>query len=166
MSTNVAAIDSERVSAWLNLIQAGSVVSEAVEGALQADVGLTLAEHEVLVRLAHTPEGRLPMHDVAELLLVSKSGVTRIVDRMVRDGMVERTSCATDRRIVYAQLTEAGRRKLDQAEPVFSRALDGAFSTHLGDVDVRRLRGALRKVLEGNGAWAEVRCTLGSSDEA
>lgn len=153
----------ERVSAWLNLVQAGVVVSEGVEQALEAGAGLSLAEHEVLVRLARTPEGRLPMHDVAELLLVSKSGVTRIVDRMVRDGWLERTSCATDRRIVYAQLTEAGRQKLADAEPVFAHALDERFSSHLADLDVRRLRSALRKVLEGNGAWEEDRCTVSSS---
>ena len=158
MGTNTT-IASERVSAWLNLVQAGSIVSEALEGALEAEVGLSLAQHEVLVRLSSASEGRLPMHDVADLLLVSKSGVTRLVDRMVRDGLVERTSCASDRRIVYAQLTPAGRGKLEEAGPVFVGALEDAFSAHLADADVRKLRSTLRKVLEGNGAWEEDRCT-------
>lgn len=163
MSTAITTVDVERVNAWLNLIQAGSVVSEAVEQALQENVRLSLPEHEVLVRLSGTAEGRLPMHDLADLLLVSKSGVTRLVDRMVRDGLVERASCATDRRIVYASLTPEGRRRVREAEPVFERALDERFSAHLGDMDVRRLRSALRKVLEGNGAWEDDRCTRGLS---
>src|SRR5436309_916604 len=103
----------DRMSAWINLVQADSVVSAGIEERLQRACGLSLAEHELLVRLGHAPEGRLRMLDLAHLLLVSKSGATRLVDRLTKEGLVERALCSTDRRVVYAGLTDKGRALLD-----------------------------------------------------
>jgi DNA-binding MarR family transcriptional regulator len=99
------------------------------------------------------------MADLASLLLVSKSGVTRLVDRVEQAGLVEREFSATDRRVTFASITPAGREALDRANPAFARGLAQAFSRHLADSDLRCLRAALRKVLEGNGQWEEDRCS-------
>jgi DNA-binding MarR family transcriptional regulator len=152
-------IDQERFGAWMNLLQANAVVAEALEDRLQAECGLSLAEHETLVRIAGAPEGRLRMAEVASLLLVSKSGVTRLVDRLEREGFLERGGCATDRRVTYAVITPAGRDALEGSMPVLGEALEIAFSRFLGEGDVRALRKALRKVLEGNGKWEQDRCS-------
>jgi len=151
--------DPEPFGAWMNLLQAQAVVTEALEARLEAEVGLSLAEHEALSRVSFAPDGRLKMAELADLMLVSKSGITRLVDRVVRQGLVERTTCDTDRRITYASITAKGRRAVDRANPVLESGLAEVFSRPLGDADLRGLRRSLRKILEGNGKWAEERCS-------
>jgi DNA-binding MarR family transcriptional regulator len=152
-------LEAERFGAWINLLQAHAVLADALEQRLQSECGLSLAEHETLSRLAGTLDGRLRMADVASLLLVSKSGVTRIVDRLEGAGLVTRGTCHTDRRGTFAVITKEGRDALTRAKPAVGAALDSAFSQHLSDADVRALRRVLRKVLEGNGKWEESRCS-------
>jgi DNA-binding MarR family transcriptional regulator len=148
---------TERAGAWLNLLQVDTVVSEALERRLEERHGISLAEHEVLVRLSHESKG-YRMHELASLLLVSKSGVTRLIDRMVAAGLVRREPCPTDRRVIHASITPKGRIKVDRSMPDFLAALDEAFSAHLNSDDVAALRTALRKVLEGNEKWEDRRC--------
>ena len=152
-------LDDERLGAWLNLIQANRVVSDTLEEGVEAAAGLSLAEYELLLRIGHSPDGRLRMADLASLLLVSKSGVTRLVDRVELAGLAKREFSANDRRVTFASITDAGREALDRAAPAFARGLAQAFAHHLDDSDVACLRAALRKVLEGNGQWEESRCS-------
>lgn len=77
--------------------------------------GLGLSEFDVLLRLARSPDERLRMTDLASQAGMSASGLTRLVDRLVRDGLVDRAPCPTDRRGSFAVLTEAGRRRIDAA---------------------------------------------------
>jgi DNA-binding MarR family transcriptional regulator len=149
----------ERTRAWLNVVQTNRVVSDALEEAVEAAAGLSLAEFELLVRISNAEDGRLRMVDLADLLLVSKSGVTKLVDRVEGAGLVARESSAEDRRLTFARITKDGRRALGRAAPAFEEAHERVFSQHLSDQDVRCLRGALHKVLEGNGAWEERRCS-------
>jgi len=155
----------EPFGTWINLLQAQAVVTEALEARLEAQAGLSLAEHEALARVSSAPEGRLKMAELAGLMLVSKSGVTRLIDRLERRGLVERTTCSTDRRVTYAAITVEGRRAAERANPVLEAGLAEVFSRHLGAGDVRNLRRSLRKILEGNGKWEEERCS-GSFHEA
>jgi DNA-binding MarR family transcriptional regulator len=151
---------TEELSAWLNLIQTHEAVAAGLEDMLKRANGLSLAQHEVLVRLAEAPEGRLRMLDLTGLVLLSKSGMTRMIDRMERDGLVERQSCDTDRRVVYAAIMPKGRRILDETTPVFLAGIEEHFSRHLSEAEVRALRKILRKLLAGNGQWEEARCEM------
>lgn len=151
---------SEELSAWLNLIQSYEAVAAGLETTLERAKGLSLAEHEVLVRLAEAPDGRLRMLDLTNLVLLSKSGVTRLVDRMQGEGLVERQSCPTDRRVVYATITAKGRLVLEEMTPAFLAGIERHFARHLSDADVRSLRKVLRKLLVGNGRWEESRCGM------
>jgi DNA-binding MarR family transcriptional regulator len=151
--------EQERLGAWLNFLQAHAAVVDSLERKLESEKGLPLPWHEVLMRLASSPDGRLRMFDLSELLLLSKSGATRLVDRMEEAGLVSRGGCATDRRVTYAVITEKGRITLEDSMPVFQRGVEEFFSKHLTDEDVAALRGVLRKLLEGNGEWREHRCS-------
>src|SRR5438093_9442075 len=142
--------DTEGFQAWVNLLQAQVVVVEALEERLQAQSGLSLAEHETLVRLAESPEGYRRMAELAGLLLVSKSGGTRLVDRLVAAGLVARESCATDRRGTYAVLTAAGRGALDPGTPVVRTAPGETVPPHLPHADAPGLPRLLRKLLEAD----------------
>jgi DNA-binding MarR family transcriptional regulator len=151
--------DGEQLGAWLNLIQANRIVSDVLEEHVEAAAGLSLAEHEVLIRIGFSADGKLRMADLANLLLVSKSGVTRLVDRVEQAGLVKREFSPDDRRVTFASITDAGRDALARANPAFARGLAQAFLQHLTTSDVQCLRAALRKVLEGNGEWEESRCS-------
>ena len=158
--------DLDRFNAWFTLLQAHSAVVESLEHKLESEAGVPLAWHEVLSRLVVAPEGRLRMLDLAGLIMLSKSGVTRLVDRMEGAGLVTRGSCATDRRVTYAIITPKGRATFERLRPVFSRGVDEYFSRHLSDADTRHLRSALRKVLQGNGRWEKDRCSAPASEPA
>ncbi len=152
-------LDDDRFHAWLNLIQTNSVVSSRMEARLDAACGLSLPEHELLIRLAQSPDRRLRMYDLASLLLLSKSGITRVVDRLEKRGLVVRKMSETDRRVVLAQLTDEGVETLAIARPVFAESIQEFFARHLTDDEIVSLRALLRKVLEGNSEWVAPRCS-------
>jgi DNA-binding MarR family transcriptional regulator len=127
------------------------VLAEAMEKRLRAQAGLSLAQFEVLSRLHQAPGTRLRMVDITRQLCVSKSGVTQLVDRLEVAGLVVRESCTSDRRLTYARLTDRGEEALCSAEPIWAPVVQEHFSRHLTSADIRCVRAALDKVLEGNG---------------
>jgi DNA-binding MarR family transcriptional regulator len=149
----------ERLDAWVAMARTYLTVTDRLERRMEQQAGIQLGWHEVLARLAGAPDQRLRMQDLAETVLLSKSGVTRLVDRMEEAGLVERDSCATDRRVVYAALTDRGREALARATPVFLGGLEELFAGHLTHQDAVRLRSILRAVLQGNGWWQEETCS-------
>jgi DNA-binding MarR family transcriptional regulator len=152
--------------ALVSFLQANRVVVDGLEERLRAEAGLSLAQVELLARLAQAPERRLRMTDITHLLQVSKSGITRLVDRLEEAGLVARESSRTDRRLTYASLTEQGMEVLGRCEPVFAAAVDEHFSKHLTPADVSALQAAVRQILDGNGAWDEARCAPIYEDSA
>ena len=156
----------DRFQAWLNLLQVHAVVGAKIEAELDAACGLSLAEHEVLLRLAHAPDDQLRMYDLSDLLLLSKSGITRLVDRLEKRGLIARELWEQDRRVIHARLSEEGRAVLERAKPVLARAVDDFFSSHLSDRDIASLRGALKRVLQANGSWAEQRCSPSYAEDS
>lgn len=139
------------MQAWRALLTAQAVVLDAVEGQLQ-DLGqIPLAWFEVLARLANEPQSSLRMQDLAERLVLSRSGVTRLADRLEAAGLIERASCPSDRRGTYAVLTDAGRTTLQRAQPLVDRAVDEQFGRHLEAPEARLLESILGKLLEAHG---------------
>jgi DNA-binding MarR family transcriptional regulator len=141
------------------LVHAQEAVAHVVERRLQERAGIPLAWHEVLFRLSHAPEEACRMHDLTRSTLLSKSGLTRLIDRMERDGLVRRTSDDEDGRGTLAVLTPKGRRTLYRCHPVFLDAIRDHFSRYLTDADSRELRRVLRKVLAANGHGDDPACS-------
>lgn len=158
-------LDDGRFQGWLNLMQAHSVVSARMGARLEAACGLSLAEHEVLIRLSQAPDRHLRMYDLASLLLLSKSGATRLVDRLEKRGLVSRKMSDTDRRVVLCCMTDDGVEMLERARPAIASGVEDYFSNHLSDEEIVSLRAVLRKVLHGNGEWIETRCSTMSERE-
>lgn len=154
-------VEQSHLHAWMAFLQAHDAVVDAVEGDLLRERGLTLSSYEVLSRLAQQPDGSMRMQDVARGALLSKSGMTRLVDRMQGAGLIGRRPCSEDRRVVYATLTAAGRRALTAAAPVFHRSLEDHFARLLPCDEVGRFLGALRTLIEGNGAQVVGECHSG-----
>ena len=121
---------------------------------------LSAVEFEVLMRLARSPERRLRMTDLAGQTSLSTSGVTRVVDRMDRGGLVGRQACPTDRRSSYAVITEAGLRRLDEVVPGHVALLQQWFIGQLSPEELDAMLGALRKIRDAVNPCA----TAGSDD--
>jgi DNA-binding MarR family transcriptional regulator len=140
----------EAMAAMRALLDTHRVIAEAMGQRLRAEVGLSLAQWEVLHRLDQAPGGRLRMVDITRQLCVSKSGVTQLVDRLERAGLVAREFSPSDRRLTYAALTERGSEVLRRAGPVWAPIVRRHFARHLSAEDLCCLREALAKVVAGN----------------
>jgi DNA-binding MarR family transcriptional regulator len=141
--------DHDLLQAWAGLRHASYALWRALETRLERETGADLPEHELLSHLAAAPEGRLRMVDLAELLTISRSGVTRLMDRLVGRGWVARQQPADNRREVYATLTPAGRAVLARTRATFASALQDTLGHHLDTHDVANLQYATRKLLQG-----------------
>ena len=140
--------DPERLAAWRLLLEAHAAVVDRLGRELEAACGLPLTWYDVLVQLAAAPEGRLRMRDLARAVLLSRSGLTRLVDRMEASGMVCREAHPSDGRGAFAVLTPAGRTALRRAAPVHLRGIEAHFARHLSDAGAAALRDALSRVVD------------------
>ena len=111
------------MTAWHAFIHAHARVVRLLEAELEAEQGLTLPGYEVLAHLSEAPDGRLRMSDLASYAVLTPSGLTRLVDKLARDGLVERLRCGSDARVVYASITDAGRERLACAYPTHLRGV-------------------------------------------
>ena len=108
-------VTSPAIEAFVRLVRANAAVTRQLSAQLSADHGLNLSAYEALLSLAGAPDSRMKRVDLANGLLLSAGGVTRLLDGLERDGLAAREECSSDRRISYAVLTEAGRNKLREA---------------------------------------------------
>jgi len=127
-------------------------LADAVSDRLEAEAGIPLAWYEVLAALADAPEGALRMQDLGQSMWLSKSGLTRLCDRLDEAGYLSRQSCPTDRRGTFAVITDAGRAKVRDARPVFARASEDLFLQHLSARERDALHSAMNKIIGANGA--------------
>ena len=142
----------EEIEAWVALSRTHDLLAGRLDNALRSEIGLSLAEHDVLVELL-AAGGMLQMGDVARTLVISKSGVTRLVGKLEDDGLMERVTFPHDRRATYARLTDKGCAALEVSQKLFSRVLAETFSSNLSSTDIANLRAALGKLLDAHG-WA------------
>jgi DNA-binding MarR family transcriptional regulator len=148
----------EQFATWMNLTQTSRVLDARLEERIREAADLSLAEYETLFRLklasGHPPQ----MGEIANLLINSPSGMTRIADRLEKDGLIARETPKDNRRVVLLCLTEKGQHVLAKADRAFQSALRESFADHLSATDLAELRRLMRKLLKSNGAWHEARC--------
>ena len=116
-------------------------MSRRLDEDLRAEHDLSLAEYDALLNIAQAPGRRIRMRQLSDRVILSKSGVTRLIDRLVADGLVERSACLSDARGAEAVLTEAGLTRLRQASRTHLRGINEHFLEPLGDADVTGARG-------------------------
>ncbi|WBB65712.1 MarR family transcriptional regulator [Micromonospora sp. WMMD812] len=127
---------------------------------------LSSVEFEVLTRLARSPDNQLRMTDLAAQTSLSTSGVTRVVDRMERDGLLRRRACPSDRRSSYAVVTAAGMQRLDEALPGHLRIIEEWFTGQLDAEALRALLDGLRRVRDAVHPCATAGSTTHPEDKA
>lgn len=139
--------DPLRNTAWRLFLTAHARLSQRIDAELAAAGVVPLGWYDVLLALEEAPEQRLRLSELAEAVLLSRSGLTRLVDRLEAQGLLRREVCATDRRGSFAVLTAAGRAAREMAWPVYARAIQSEFGRHLEEDEVRVLTRALRRLL-------------------
>lgn len=142
-----AQLSERELAAWRGLLRAHARLVTVLDQELEREHGVALGSYEVLLNLAEAPDGSLRMGDLADRLLLSRSGLTRLIDRLVARGVVERHTCADDRRGTYARLTPAGRALLDAARPTHLRGVREHFLDHLSKDDRDRLGAIWERVI-------------------
>ncbi len=146
--------DPDPLLAWLYLQQGVQAVEEALSATMEEHCGCTLSEHAALYRLKTAADQRLSMAELAELLAISPSGVTRLVDRLVRRGWVTRVQLPGNRRTVCATLTDEGLRMLQGTTMVvYWQAVHSHFESTLDADDIAAVTRIGRKMLEAHGRW-------------
>jgi DNA-binding MarR family transcriptional regulator len=136
-----------RLTTWSAFLRAHARVVRELERELQAEQRLALTDYDVLVQLATADARRLRMSELADRLVLSRSGVTRLVDRLVAEGLVERASCDTDRRGQWAALTDAGVERLRTASPTHLRGVAEHFLDRLAPDELASLERMLDRVV-------------------
>lgn len=153
-----AQLTARQLRAWRGLLRVHATMTKALDAQLEADHGMTLSSYEVLMYLNDAEGRRMRMSDLASTVILSRSGLTRLVDRLERDGLLERQTCASDARGCFASLTETGRRRLQAARATHLAGVRTLFLDHFGEAELDALGSAWERVLPGLADAAGPRC--------
>jgi DNA-binding MarR family transcriptional regulator len=148
LATVSTKLNDTELRAWSTFLRAHHDVTGKLEAELEREHGMSLPYYEVLLHLARAPERRLRMTDLARSVLLSPSGLTRLVDRLARDGMVQRIPCETDARAMYAVLTDAGLARFRPAARTHLRGVRQHFLSRLSGEERDLLRCSLDRLLD------------------
>jgi len=143
--------DAESLAVWQAFLEAHARVLERLEREMEARGGPTLLWYEVLLHLNHAPQARLRMRELANSVLLSRSGLSRRIDAMERAGLVRRESCPSDRRGVFAVLTEQGRATLRRAAPLHLSGIHEHFARHLDPEERAVMRAVFERLIQASG---------------
>ena len=149
VAATAAWLDKVEMEAWQAFLRASTRLLERLDAEL-AGHGVSLADYEILVHLSGDAAGELRMTELAARTLVSRSGLTRRLDRLVDAGLVERRSCPTDRRGVYAVITPAGRSRLEQSAPTHVEGVRRHFLSQVEGQDLRTFTACLNAIVESS----------------
>jgi len=139
-------IPSERMDAWWALLQAHSTLISGVEQALAEEDLPPLGWYDILSTLQRADDSAARPRDLGCGMTISRSGMTRLLDRIEAAGLVERVACERDRRGTWIVLTDAGRETLSRMQPVYERELGASFAGRLSDEEAQTLSGILARV--------------------
>ena len=143
------ALDSDTLDAWRGLLFAYAKVVRALEADMLEQHGLPITWFDLLSRLRQAPDQRLRMHQLEEASVFTRSGITRLADRLEEAGLVRRERSAEDRRGVYLAITAAGNNTIDEVWPDHALSIQEHFGQYLDREDAESIRTATDKVLEG-----------------
>ena len=140
------------MQAWRSYLLGHSRLVRELNAQLIKEHGLTFSDYDVLIRLSHAPERRMRRVDLAGSVLISPSGITRLLEGLERCGYVERAECETDRRVVYAVLTDSGVEKLSDARASHLTDVQRLFADRYSDGELESLGELLARLSAGSEA--------------
>jgi DNA-binding MarR family transcriptional regulator len=140
-------LDPRQEAAWRGFLSVHAALIRELDAELQAAHGLPLSSYDVLLQLAEAPERRLRMSDLAGSVLISPSGLTRLVDRLEREGLVRRHRCDSDHRGYFAVLSDQGLERLREAAATHLNGVRRLFLEHFSEAELERLGAYWDRVL-------------------
>jgi DNA-binding MarR family transcriptional regulator len=151
-------LEGDALEAWRSYLQSHATILRLLDAELVSEHGITTRDYEVLLYLAQARDRQLPMSVLAESTMLTRSGITRLVDGLVSGGFVERAACPNDARVSYAQLTDEGFAKLRNAGCTHVRSIRRLFLEHFDAEETARLASLLGRL---PGAQRGGSCTVG-----
>lgn len=130
-----ARLSPRELAAWRGMLRVHAEITQSLDAELRAQHGITLSAYEVLLFLAEADGRRMRMTDLASRVLLSRSGITRSIDRLVKQGLVTRTAAESDGRGLYAELTDAGAELLDDAGRTHRSGIRREYLSHLTEAE-------------------------------
>ena len=153
-----ARLDGTALDAWRSYLQSHAAIVRVLDAELDAEHQMTTRDYEVLLYLAQAEGRHLPMSALAERTMLTRSGITRLVDGLVAAGLIQRVACPGDARVSYAQLTDVGYEKLRRAGCSHVASINRLFLAHFTPGELERLAELLSRL---PGAHSEGSCTVG-----
>ena len=132
----IQASTGSRLEGWVSFLRAHAAITRELSAQLQREHNLTLNDYEVLLHLSHAEGGRLRRVDLAQQVLLTASGITRLLEGLERAGYVVKETCASDARVSYAKLTEGGRSRLREASITHLRGIEELFVSRYSEAEL------------------------------
>ena len=150
--------ETARLEAWVRFLRSHAALTRELSADLVTEHGLTINDYEVLLHLARAPERRMRRVDLAERVILTASGITRLLEGLEHSGLVERVQCPDDRRVVYAQITTAGYAKLRVASRTHLAGIDELFLGRFSEEELVMLSSLLSRLPSADDGAVE--CTV------
>jgi DNA-binding MarR family transcriptional regulator len=141
-----ALLDGAALEAWRSYLKSHASILRVLDADLIAQHNMTSRDYEVLLYLSQAPDHKLPMSALAESTMLTRSGITRLIDGLVATGLIERVSCPSDARVSYAHLTDAGYDKLREAGCTHVASIHKLFLEHFSTDEVEQLASLLSRL--------------------
>src|SRR2546421_12708516 len=141
-------LSEKHLAAWRAFLKAHATIIDRIDHDLVAAKRPPLSSYDVLIELYEAPEHRLRMHELAERVVLSRSGLTRLADRLEAEGLLTRDRSGTDRRGAYAVITEQGIKALHQTWPIYAKGIAEYFAQWLTLEEAQLLESALERILQ------------------
>ena len=144
--TAQALLSGVELQAWSNFLRAHAAIRRQLDRELVTGHGLTISDFEVLYRLSNAPDRMMRRVDLAQNVLLTPSGITRLLDGLESSGFVKKESCKTDARVVYAKLTEKGQKRLDSASKPHLASVRDLFRERFNQDELETLASLLERL--------------------
>jgi DNA-binding MarR family transcriptional regulator len=141
-----ATAEHTKLDAWVSFLRSHAAITRELSAQLQRDHGLTISDYEVMLHLSRAEGWMMRRVDLAERVILTASGITRLLDGLERHGYVEKATCASDARVSYAKLTERGRSKLDEAGKTHLAGIDDLFLSNYSGSELATLSDLLSRL--------------------
>jgi DNA-binding MarR family transcriptional regulator len=140
------------LAAWTSFLRAHAAITRELSAELVSEHGLTINDYEVLLRLSRAPDRMLKRVELAQQVLLTPSGITRLLAGLERAGFVERAECSSDARVSYALLTDAGYEKLREAAKTHIAGVERTYLERFSDSERKTLAELLGRLVDDDGA--------------
>lgn len=145
---NLHPLDDGHKQAWIRFFQAHGLITKAIDVRLRVAGMVPMDVYDVLYVLEGAPEGRLRMSELASRVLLTRSGMTRMTDRLEKAGLLRRASCPEDRRVQYVSITDLGLSERARAWEVYREGIAELFAAHVTDDEAATLSDSLGRIVD------------------